>query len=231
MSFDSKRCYLQEWIDGISHAAIFLGQPSGPTLLLGVTRQLIGEPSLHAAPFQYCGSVGPVELPAPVLAMLTRVGKALVDDLGLRGCFGVDFILNVATPWPVEVNPRYTASVEVLERATGKSLLALHADVFTGRTIHEFEPAGRRCHGKYILFAHKPLMFPAHGPWEVEGRLALDDPSRRFADIPSPGEPINAGQPVMTLFGPQEELPARIAELAPMTNSVSTPSRTHPSAV
>ena len=40
---------------------------------------------------------------------------------GLVGLFGVDLILRDGEPWPVEVNPRYTASVEVLELALGTS--------------------------------------------------------------------------------------------------------------
>ena len=43
---------------------------------------------------------------------------------GLAGWFGVDFILRDGIPWPVEINPRYTASVEIHELASGRSLLA-----------------------------------------------------------------------------------------------------------
>ena len=49
---------------------------------------------------------------------------------GLRGLFGVDFVLRDGIPWPVEVNPRYTASVEVLEFAAGIRALTLHRSIF-----------------------------------------------------------------------------------------------------
>lgn len=218
-SFDAKRCFLQEWIDGDSHAAIFLGQSGGPTLLLGMTRQLIGEPCLHAAPFQYCGSVGPVELPAATQATLTRIGNALVDEFALRGLFGVDFILQDQTPWPVEVNPRYTASVEVLERATGQPLLKLHAGACAGHATAEFVPAAAHNEGKFIVYARKPLTFPAHGPWEQEHRLALDDPSRRFGDVPGPGESITAGQPIFTLFGTIQDVQSRVDAFEELSRS------------
>ncbi len=110
--------YYQEYLEGEPVAAIFLGD--GRTArLLGATRQLIGEPWLRAGPFWYCGSVGPLDLPAAVLEPLDRIGKALVEGCGLRGLFGVDGVLRDGTFWLVEVNPRYTASVEVLEYATG----------------------------------------------------------------------------------------------------------------
>src|SRR5262249_38526925 len=85
-------CYLQEFLDGDSYAAIFLGH--GATAhLLGITRQLIGEPWLHALPFSYCGSIGPVDLPS-VRPALERIGAALARDFAMDGLFGVDFILH-----------------------------------------------------------------------------------------------------------------------------------------
>lgn len=210
--FDSKRCVLQEWIAGDSYAAIFLGQAPGPTLLLGVTRQLVGDSILHAAPFQYCGSIGPVMLPPATVATLTRIAGALVDEFELRGLFGVDFVLNGDEPWPVEVNPRYTASIEVLERATGQAFLNLHAGAFTGSIVNEVVPADD-CQGKFILYASASFTFPPSGPWDDEARLALDDPARRLADIPMPGEPITAGHPILTLFCKRAELESTIREV------------------
>src|SRR5207249_313535 len=54
-----RRVYLQEFIDGEPFSAVFLAD-SGGCRLLGVTRQLVGEPWLHATPFRYGGSIGPL---------------------------------------------------------------------------------------------------------------------------------------------------------------------------
>src|SRR5207249_9264748 len=82
---------------------------------LEVTRQLVGEPWLHAAPFHYCGSIGPLPLSESLWRKFWRIGTVLAKAFRLRGLFGVDCVLRDGIPWPVEVNPRYPASVEVLE--------------------------------------------------------------------------------------------------------------------
>src|SRR5262249_25634739 len=61
---------------------------------------------------------------------LDAIGRLLVKSLGLRGLFGVDFVLEGGRPWVVEVNPRYTASVEILELAGHRSFLREHAAAF-----------------------------------------------------------------------------------------------------
>ena len=52
-------------------------------------------------------------------AVLDKLGTVLAQAFRLVGLFGVDGVLDAERFWPVEVNPRYTASVEVLEGATG----------------------------------------------------------------------------------------------------------------
>ena len=55
--------------------------------------------------------------------------------------------------------------------------------------------------GKAILLAQRDVVFPAAGPWDAP----LDNPQPldnlpAFADIPSAGEHIKAGRPILTLF-------------------------------
>src|SRR5207249_6228704 len=56
-----QRCYLQQFIEGDSCGAAYLGDGQR-CQLLGMTRQLVGTPWLHARAFRYCGSIGPLEL-------------------------------------------------------------------------------------------------------------------------------------------------------------------------
>ena len=220
--------YLQEHIDGESCAAIYVGD-GRRSLLLGLTRQLVGESWLHAAPFHYCGSIGLLQIEPPLRQALERLGDALVDSFGLRGIFGVDCIVRDDVPWPVEVNPRYTASVEVLEYAGNISALALHRQVFDCvagaglATLRRSVYDERFCEaslnpglhdrphlspghpppfvGKAILFARAPFLFPQDGPWQavLRGHVAVDE-MPAFADIPHAGERIEAGRPILTLF-------------------------------
>ena len=107
--------------------------------------------------------------------------------------------------WPVEVNPRYTASVEILERALNRSLLADHVRIFTepvapvldaSASTPATSPSGHP--GKAILYAPVDFTFPAAGPWDDDYPFA--DLRRRFADLPHPGQAIRRGQPVLTFF-------------------------------
>ncbi|VTR96585.1 atp-dependent carboligase : Uncharacterized protein OS=Blastopirellula marina DSM 3645 GN=DSM3645_08712 PE=4 SV=1: ATP-grasp_3 [Gemmata massiliana] len=100
----------QELIAGTPMSAIFVDGT-----LLGITEQLIGESWLHAPPFAYCGNIGPITLDARATLTVARLGQLLAAETGLRGMWGLDFILGGDAPFPLEVNPRYTAAVEVLE--------------------------------------------------------------------------------------------------------------------
>ncbi|MCI0378264.1 MAG: ATP-grasp domain-containing protein [Gemmataceae bacterium] len=164
--------YLQEWVDGPSYAAVFLGLPNLAARLLGVTRQLIGEPWLCAKPFRYCGSIGPIALSAELHNQLQRLGEILTKSFGLLGLFGVDCIRCGETVWPVEVNPRYAASMEVLERATGQSFFALNKSLFQAKAS-EFMWGKHSClpgRGQTGMFA-PPELRAAHA---VSGESTQD---------------------------------------------------------
>ena len=118
----SEPVYFQRFIEGPSFSAIYAAV-EGRAELLGVTRQLVGT---TGSPFAYRGSIGPISLSSRPTGMLSELGWVLASSFPLIGLFGVDFILRDDDIWPVEVNPRYTASVEVLELALGRSLLAEH---------------------------------------------------------------------------------------------------------
>ncbi len=191
------RHYLQELIDGLSCSALYAALPD-KTILLGVTRQLIGEPWLHAAGFRYCGSVGPHPVDEPTRHAFVSLGQVLARECGLRGLFGVDAILADGVPMPVEVNPRYTASVEVLEHATGLCALAWHRRAFDPSAPEPSLGPARGVIGKAIWYAPRALTVPTAGPWLEALQMTEDMPP--FADIPPAGQTIEKGHPVLTLL-------------------------------
>jgi predicted ATP-grasp superfamily ATP-dependent carboligase len=201
--------YLQEFIEGLSVSAVFTS--SSPGTLVGLTRQLVGEPFLNAPPFRYAGNVGP--LPAGDQGEgLVRLGHALALA-GVRGVFGVDGVLNHAGFWPVEVNPRYTASVEVLEHATGWRAMHHHARQFTG-AVPLPGVVTQGVVGKAVLYAPADGVFPAEGPWaETLHAPPAADELPAFADVPHPGEPLRRGRPVLTLLCRGGSADACLAEL------------------
>ena len=172
--------FWQEFVEGDPQAAIFCATASGCELV-GVTRQLVGQSWLHAPPFRYCGSVGPLAAGPPLASALHSLGGLLARDAGLRGLFGIDGVLRDGAFWPVEVNPRYPASVEVLEHANGLRSLRLHRLAFEDPAAALAEPlpsAGGAIVGKAVLYARAGAVFPADGPW-----LASLDPCRSVGDM------------------------------------------------
>jgi predicted ATP-grasp superfamily ATP-dependent carboligase len=189
--------YFQQFIPGPSYSAVHCAF-ADHTELLGITEQLVGEPWLYAKPFNYCGSIGPAVLEPQVEKKVARLGEVLRVGCGLRSLFGVDFILHDGEPWPVEVNPRYTASIEVLELTTGMKALERHAVAFCPSRERErpgcltpvAHAPGSPKHdfiAKAILFAPRRFTYTA---------LAIDD----IADVPHSGDIIEQGWPILTIL-------------------------------
>ncbi|HEV3142691.1 MAG TPA: ATP-grasp domain-containing protein [Gemmataceae bacterium] len=180
----------------------------GRVQLLGVTEQLIGEDWLHAWPFRWCGNIGPISISPALRERLELLGEVLAREFALSGLIGVDFILRDDCPWPVEINPRYTGAVEVLEYADVESFLGEPSPV-RGRVPPLTRPLtglgsprnDSPIIGKAILFAKHDFCFPADGPWMDILRSPLPiEQMPAFADIPAVGTRIETGQPVLTMF-------------------------------
>jgi len=226
---ERRAVYVQEYVAGEPCSAVYVGDGAHAELL-GVTAQLVGAAEFHAAPFHYCGSIGPLALTAACQLAFTRLGDVIAAGCGLRGLFGVDAVLVDDVPYPVEVNPRYPASVEVLEHALGSAALARHVAVFGQRgasaprgTVNgpkfkpprgAFAPRGPAV-GKAILYAASAVTFPPSGPW-TEALHAPVDPWRlpEFADLPHAGDRIEAGRPILTVFSQAATVAACRADLA-----------------
>ncbi len=200
--------YLQQFVPGTPASALYVSTP-WKVELLGASTQLIGTRWLHAKPFEYTGNIAPV-LPDAEWHTLERLGW-LFNQYGLKlGLFGVDYIRADGVPVPIEVNPRYTASVEVYEQASGVSVLKKHIEAATclenssGQSVDWSAPTelkASRIVGKAIYYAAARITFPISGPWD-DSLLHCADVWRlpEFADIPHAGSVIEPGQPVFTLF-------------------------------
>ena len=195
--------YFQRWIDGESASALFVAGP-GATRLLGATRQLVGEEWLHAPRLGWCGNVGPLDLPEHARGELEALGTLLSDQGELRGIFGVDFVWQAEGDGgqgrvvPLEVNPRYTGSVEVLEHALGFSAIALHLEACGHPRPPATEcPAANGVVGKAVVYA----------PYAIQVEVDLCEhyptsPLKRpaAADLPPPGSTIDVGEPLLSVF-------------------------------
>lgn len=191
-------CLFQRRVAGNPSAAVFAAGGRNATLL-GVVRQLVGEEWLGAREFQYCGAIGPYPCTEAVLAEIQRIGCTIAERFGLAGLFGVDLMIDREQVWVVEVNPRYAASVEVVERSTGVDAIGVHFNACTGQQLPPTNKTTLTRCGKAILFAKDSVSVTAEFV-EWADRQNHDDVWPNVADISPAGTSIEAGQPVMTVF-------------------------------
>lgn len=190
--------YLQEFIRGESRSAIFCFYQNDWELL-GVTIQSSGDQSLHADHFLYCGNLGPIIPEESESNDLSKIGKILFTNHRPLGLLGLDYILYNSRVYPLEINPRYTASMEVLEMALRQNFITKHIDAFTGKNRAEkivFE--NHPIIGKAIYYAPCDIFIADQAPWGVKTPTPIEFST--FADIPKSNSNISKGSPMVTMF-------------------------------
>ncbi len=194
--------YLQERIRGEPGSIVFVAD-GRRVVPLGLSRQLVGDAAFGASGFRYSGSLlagaTPVfEREAELAERAVGLARAVTETFALVGVNGIDFIARDGVPWPVEVNPRYTASMELMERAHGVSIFALHARGCAGELPAYRSLLDRRVDvswGKAIVYATGDVTMRAIRRWWREDRVR---------DVPHPGERIARGRPICTVLASSE---------------------------
>ena len=174
-----------------------------------------------------------MDLDASLQTRFWELGDLLATEFSLVGLFGVDAILRQGDAGPLdtepteicplEVNPRYTASVEVLERAIAIEPIRWHvaacndplstevaaqggaASASTREWPESIVEKSAASHGKAILFAKQmSLVAERFVRWTEEVNRNAAWPT--IADIPAVGTVLEVGQPIVSLFaaGPDE---------------------------
>lgn len=194
--------YLQQYHEGDSCSAAYLAR-EGECELLGTARSLAPNEESHD-PFRYQGSVT-LDLGFQEGEQLAAVGNQLAKS-GMQGLFGIDFIRSHLIEGELiflEVNPRFTASMEIHELRLGRSFVADHLAAFgCGNTSSGRRRMGKAMHvGKRIVYAPRPLRsaeIALPSPLEVRGG------EYSIADIPAAGAIHQAGAPICTVLAAAE---------------------------
>jgi predicted ATP-grasp superfamily ATP-dependent carboligase len=122
------------------------------------------------------------------------IARCVSSSFGLVGLNGIDFIARGRVVYPLEVNPRWSSSIEVAERAFAMTLFPVHAAACSG-LLPAFDciAALERSDvaGKAIVYARKAVSVGDTSSW-------LEDSSVR--DVPRSGEHFRPGQPVCSIF-------------------------------
>lgn len=215
---DSERVF-QQRIIGRTVGAVFVADAVN-SQLVGVTEQLTGTEWLGADGHIYSGSIGPLLMGGSMQRQLGDIGAALTSAFRLRGIFGVDAIWDGADIWPIEVNPRYTASVEVLERALDISIVRAHVQGCQYKLPSLKVPRRPRyVSGKAILYAQHDVLISSRLLDLIEA-INSDGASSSIADIPHGGQRIAKGHPVVTLLADAADCPGVVRRLKRLAGSI-----------
>ena len=195
---DAKQVYYQQYVPGVVCGASFVAA-QGTCELMGVCRHIPSTSATH--PFLYSGSYGPFALNPEIERQVCGMARVLANACGLQGWFGIDFIEREGVAWLLEVNPRYTASMEILERISEQSLFHYHLNAFEPFNPIEFSlPRGKTLLGKqYVYWESKnPVVVQA----DAHRQLAqLSKSAEQFVtDIPWPGTSIETAMPICTVW-------------------------------
>lgn len=233
--------YFQKYIEGQSISACYVAAPvvEGDEFsfveLLGVCEPVStsainahGRASGEPFPFRYAGSIGPIHpsrLAEATLAEFKRVGSLVANHSGVAGIFGVDFVLEQDNLWLLEINPRITASAELIENAAREamadfSIVQLHLDALSGNVDRASALIGAcqnanardRIFAKKIVYRHHEatqalrltrFQFGAlenqFGGFAESAEWPLTSGTACITDIPKPETNIVAGHPVLTI--------------------------------
>jgi predicted ATP-grasp superfamily ATP-dependent carboligase len=107
--------------------------------------------------------------------------------LGLVGSNGFDFVVaKDGTPYFMEVNPRFQATIEAFELTTGANLVRLHLDACNGR-LPSTSPRSLRTCARVIVYARQRCRVPDLASF------------RDVVDVSVPGSLADRGDPICTV--------------------------------
>jgi predicted ATP-grasp superfamily ATP-dependent carboligase len=215
-----RRYYVQQFVDGTPGSVVFAAA-RGLAVPIGMSWQLIGERAFGATGFQYCGSIltcaGEEDALLDNASALCRV---VAEEFGVVGVNGIDFVNREGVAYAVEVNPRWSASMELVERAYRLSVFGAHAAACADGVLPAFDLARAQrggAAGKAVIFARRDVVVGNTRAWlktpamatqaHVAALLAESAAPASSAleiaeirDIPHPGDRIAAGRPVCTVL-------------------------------
>ncbi|MEM9827135.1 MAG: ATP-grasp domain-containing protein [Planctomycetota bacterium] len=190
-------------------------------------------------PFCYAGSAGPMDVSETLRRDATRLASAFIDQTGHLGCFNVDLLRRGQDHWFLEINARYSASMELLEHqyqfswvrdaiwlACGYRNDAVPAMVFKPQSTHYGE---KRIHYPGIDVSGADIT-STDVAFDL-ARVRAQHPGWAIADYPSDGTPIAAGTPGWTTLRLSADTPAAASNTVPaLSDTTPVASDTAPGA-
>ncbi|XZE18231.1 ATP-grasp domain-containing protein [Pirellulaceae bacterium SH449] len=207
----SKPGILQEYVSGKPLGISFLSSNHG-TLILGIAESVPHEPHIWSD-FIYRGSIAPVPMPDWFRVPIRNFASAVARDTNWRGIWQADFLLAGNKLYLLEINPRWTASMELISYGYDLSLVTWHIscaqlEKSEWHRIHtSMERAQKEQFSKFrkdILYATEDRSMTAKEAEEWWGRRWFARENEKmnswYADIPQVHEKLHEGAPIHSLI-------------------------------
>lgn len=138
--------------------------------------------------FGFAGAVTPFQ-PAERDQILT-LAEDIAAKSGCIGSLGIDFMLTDDSISAIEINPRFQATLDVVEMSTGVNIFELHRNAASG-----ILPASRPVP---TMTAVRSIIFADHDCVVTDDLKSLHPD---IADIPWPETEIEEGSAVLSVYG------------------------------
>jgi predicted ATP-grasp superfamily ATP-dependent carboligase len=188
VSLIDEKVLIQEYISGIS-ASVSLISSNNETITLTLNEQLLGANELgQEEPFGYCGNVVPLVTTRSAMNKCKNTAEKITSHFGLVGSNGIDFAISKeGTPYVVEVNPRFQATLESVERVLGINMVEAHVKACLQGILPIMTKKTTVFCTRLILFAPQRSTIPDLSVFE------------EVRDIPIPEVIIEKGEPVCSV--------------------------------
>jgi predicted ATP-grasp superfamily ATP-dependent carboligase len=202
--------YLQRKVQGQNVGVTFLSCRHGH-MIMGCVGAAARQRRNDLPKYIYQGSLGPLAISYP--DCLGRFAEIVGQETGIMGLWQADFVVNEQGWTLLEINPRWTSSMELIDSLWNVRLVDLHVQsclqsldkqVWTNlrRSLQQKrQPSGGINKAiKYAHFDFEVSAWQSNFWWSHRWLGNPDIEDFRLADIPPVGMKIARGQPVLSVY-------------------------------
>ena len=138
-------------------------------------------------PFVFCGLDGPIEVDDSINQEALRISKLIVQKFKLRGFNGIDFLISDKAVNFIDLNPRITASFEILQEAHSFCFLEKHIhltrDILGNTYVPKSFPTMKKkiISGFRVIYAQSDFYMNEHFQESLfNNKFLINIPNRKY---------------------------------------------------
>ncbi len=208
--------YVQQYIEGSVFGVTFL---TAPSFGMAVGCAEAWPNRQHPwGPFVFHGCIGPTSLHREEWECMDFFAEVVNQSTNWSGIWGADFIRSDHGIYLLEINPRWTSSMELIASGLNVPLIQLHCKakdsieneearidlIAISEKLRDRRRSNTKRIGKRIMYAdtHRECRTDLLNAWRQEGwrSTPLEDDRVQYADIPYEPTMFEPGFPICSLF-------------------------------